>query len=73
MHAFADRSAPYPALAAVENFGGPRRAGLRVLVVDDDPSNLGFADDLLRSLGITPTLAEDGAEAVALAARALST
>jgi CheY-like chemotaxis protein len=38
-----------------------------VLVVDDDPSNLEFADRLLRSLGIVPTLAEDGAEAVALA------
>jgi CheY-like chemotaxis protein len=39
-----------------------------VLVVDDEPSNLGVASDLLRSLGVTPTLAENGAEAVALAA-----
>jgi CheY-like chemotaxis protein len=67
MHAFADRSAPTPALAAAENFGGPRRPALRVLVVDDDPSNLGFASALLRSLGISPTLAEDGVAAVALA------
>jgi CheY-like chemotaxis protein len=67
LHAIADRSPPRPALAAFETYGDPRRRRLCVLVVDDDPANLRFADDLLRSLGITPTLAEDGAEAVALA------
>jgi CheY-like chemotaxis protein len=68
VHAIADRSPPCPALAASETCGGPRRLGLGVLVVDDDPANLAFADDSLRSLGIAPTLAKNGAEAVALAA-----
>ena len=67
MHAIADQSPPHPALAAGEPVGNLRRLGLSVLVVDDDPSNLECADDLLRGLGITPTLAEDGAKAVALA------
>lgn len=67
MHAFADQSEQHPGLAEFERAGRPRRVGLCVLVVDDNPSHLAFADDLLRSLGITPTLAEDGAEAVALA------
>lgn len=67
--AFADGSPQYhPGPAAVcADLSGPRRTGPCVLVVDDNPSNLEFADALLRSLGITPTLAEDGAEAVALA------
>jgi CheY-like chemotaxis protein len=39
----------------------------RVLVVDDNPSNLGQACELLERWGITPALAADGAEAVALA------
>jgi CheY-like chemotaxis protein len=42
-------------------------AGLSVLVVDDDPSNLGVASDMLRNLGVTPALADNGAQAVALA------
>jgi CheY-like chemotaxis protein len=67
VRALADRSLPCPAHAAGETFGGPRGLGLSVLVVDDDPANLEFANDSLRTLGITPTLAEDGAEAVALA------
>ena len=67
MHAIADRSPACPALAAGQTVCDPRCAGLSVLVVDDDPANLECADDLLRGLGITPTLAEDGAKAVALA------
>jgi two-component system, sensor histidine kinase and response regulator len=67
VHASADPSARYAGLAEFEGAGRPRGVGLGVLVVDDNPSNLAFADDLLRSLGIVPTLAEDGAEAVALA------
>ncbi len=62
MQAFANPSAQYPGRAEFERAGD-----LSVLVVDDNPSNLAFADDLLRRLGITPTLAEDGVEAVALA------
>jgi two-component system, sensor histidine kinase and response regulator len=41
--------------------------GLRVLVADDNPSNLGHARDLLGFLGITPTVATNGADAVFLA------
>jgi CheY-like chemotaxis protein len=67
VHAFADQSARYPGLAEFDSAAGSRRVELGVLVVDDNPSNLAFAGDLLRILGITPTLAEDGAEAVALA------
>jgi CheY-like chemotaxis protein len=67
VHAIADRSPPGPALAAGQTVGGPRRPGLSVLVVDDNPANLECADDLLRGLGVTPTLAQDGVEAVALA------
>ena len=40
---------------------------LRVLVVDDDPVNLMVAAEMLSSLGIEPLLAENGAQAVALA------
>jgi len=43
------------------------RRGPRVLVVDDDPSNLGEACELLEPWGILPALAADGAQAVALA------
>jgi CheY-like chemotaxis protein len=45
----------------------PLPSGLRVLVADDNPSNLGYARELLGGWGITPTVAADGAEAVALA------
>jgi len=46
---------------------GERPAKLQVLVVDDDPLNLQTASDLLSACGITPLLAADGAQAVALA------
>ena len=38
-----------------------------ILVVDDNPANLGLACELLEGWGITPMLAADGAEAVTLA------
>jgi CheY-like chemotaxis protein len=55
-------------------FGVPFRAmpdqhhnsRLRVLVVDDNPENLRCASELLEQFGITPFLAEHGAEAVNL-------
>jgi two-component system, sensor histidine kinase and response regulator len=67
--AVADPSPPQMArpVDAHTELDGPQHPGPRVLVVDDNPDNLEFADDLLRRLGITPTLAEDGVEAVALA------
>jgi CheY-like chemotaxis protein len=40
---------------------------IRVLVVDDNPVNLMVASAMLESRGLVPWLAEDGAEAVALA------
>ena len=43
------------------------RRGPRVLVVDDNPSNLCEACELLEPWGIEPALAADGAQAVALA------
>ena len=46
---------------------GISRLGLRVLVVDDDRQSLAHASALLGDRGITPTLARDGAQAVALA------
>lgn len=42
-------------------------ASVRVLVVDDNPSNLEVMHALLASKGMVPMLAADGAEAVALA------
>lgn len=41
--------------------------GLRILVVDDDPSHLANAREMLARHGLTPIVAADGAEAVALA------
>lgn len=41
--------------------------GLRVLVVDDNPVNRMLASEMLALWGITPLLAADGTEAVALA------
>lgn len=41
--------------------------GLSVLVVDDNPSHLMMASELLERCGISAMLASDGAEAVALA------
>lgn len=46
---------------------GQPPGGLRVLVVDDNPSNLADACELFSHWGITPIVATDGAEAVALA------
>jgi CheY-like chemotaxis protein len=46
---------------------GQPPGGLHVLVVDDNPSNLADACELLSRWGITPILAADGAEAVAVA------
>ena len=43
-----------------------RNSSVRVLVVDDNPSNLGAASALLEQCGISALLAADGAEAVAL-------
>jgi len=54
-------------LTATDASDRPCAARPRVLVVDDNPSNLGDACELLGSWGITPTLATDGAEAVAVA------
>ena len=39
----------------------------RVLVVDDNPVNLMLVSEMLSCLGIKPVVAEDGAQAVALA------
>jgi CheY-like chemotaxis protein len=44
-----------------------RRGGPRILIADDTPSHLGEACELLACYGLTPTMATDGAEAVALA------
>jgi len=46
---------------------GQPPSGLHVLVVDDNPSNLAEACELLSRWGITPILATDGVEAVAVA------
>ena len=58
---------PRPAAPAQRESLPP--AGLRVLVADDNPANLGHACELLRCWGITPTVAADGSEAVSLACR----
>jgi PleD family two-component response regulator len=42
-------------------------SGLQVMVVDDNPANLSAACELLSGWGITPVLATDGTEAVAVA------
>lgn len=50
--------------------GRPRahpRSSVRVLVVDDDPANLRVIAAQIRSRGLVPVLAADGAAAVALA------
>jgi CheY-like chemotaxis protein len=46
---------------------GQAPSELHVLVVDDNPSNLADACELLSRWGITPIVATDGAEAVAVA------
>jgi CheY-like chemotaxis protein len=53
--------------ATGDAIGNPLARGLRVMVVDDDPSILGDMHKLLGVRGIAPTLAKDGNEAVALA------
>ena len=54
-------------LTAPVALDSPFPGGPRVLVADDNPSELGYASELLGCWGVTPTLAADGAEAVALA------
>jgi two-component system, sensor histidine kinase and response regulator len=46
---------------------GQPRSGLRVLVVDDNPLYLADACELLSCWGITPILATEGTDAVAVA------
>jgi CheY-like chemotaxis protein len=54
-------------LTAAAKLDNPFSDTRRVLVVDDDPLDVGCACELLGYWGITPTLAADGAKAVALA------
>ena len=54
-------------LAAPADIDSAFPGGPRVLVADDNPSELGYARELLGCWGITPTLAANGAEAVDLA------
>jgi CheY-like chemotaxis protein len=61
------RASPTAGPVSPVNPESPFPDGLRVLVADDNPSNLGHARELLGSLGITPMVAADGAEAVFLA------
>ena len=56
---WASLTLPAPAEASAD--------GSCVLVVDDNPLNLMLASEMLLSFGLTPMLAADGAEAVALA------
>ncbi len=44
---------------------------LRVLLVEDDPTNRRVANDMLMKLGYSPALAENGADALAIAAARL--
>lgn len=55
-------SAPNPADPGCTNIPGPQR----VLVVDDDAMNLRFAARLLRELGYSGALANDGQKALRL-------
>jgi two-component system, sensor histidine kinase and response regulator len=63
----ASPSPPSPGAPAA--FECPIPSSLRVLVVDDNPSYLREACELLCWWGIQPSIAEDGTEAVALACR----
>lgn len=55
-------------LASVERWDAtPSPAGLQVLVVDDNPVNLLVMSELLAGRDLMPLLAEDGAQAVAMA------
>lgn len=50
-----------------ESVGWPQTlAGIEVLVVDDNATNLRLLSDLLRNMGLKPTLAGAGKEALAL-------
>ena len=62
----AERRLPSPAEALLRQ----RHAGARVLLVDDNPVNLEVAAELVRAVGLTVTLADGGAQAVALATQA---
>jgi CheY-like chemotaxis protein len=61
-HAFVLSRCSHPTADPVSSAIAPR-----VLVVDDDPDSRLLASSLLARYGITPLLAADGAEAVALA------
>jgi CheY-like chemotaxis protein/HPt (histidine-containing phosphotransfer) domain-containing protein len=64
------RTCPAPAAASAESAPTPAlAAGLRVLLVDDDPTNRWLAERQLRDLGFAVDVAEDG-EAGLAAARA---
>jgi two-component system, sensor histidine kinase and response regulator len=63
------RAAPTSGPLSPVNRESPFPKGLRVLVADDNPCNLGQARELLGCWGITPMLAADGAEAVSLACK----
>lgn len=66
---FLDEAQPAPEWASL-TLPAPADAtadGSCVLVVDDNPVNLMLASEMLLSFGLTPMLAADGAEAVAMA------
>lgn len=67
---FSEPAAPGTGLPKVDapDATGTLPAGLRVLVVDDDPVSLVLTSEMLATFGIEPLLAADGAEAVAMAA-----
>ena len=64
-------AAPAPAPAAAEPHEALWLEGLRVLVVEDNPTNRMIATKLLEGLGATVETAEDGAQGVAAAQRSL--
>ena len=60
-------SLPVLSGARRESVGWPQTlAGIEVLVVDDNATNLRLLSDLLRNMGLKPTLAGAGKEALAL-------
>ncbi|CAI1771277.1 hybrid sensor histidine kinase/response regulator [Serratia marcescens] len=60
-------SLPVLSGARRESVGWPQTlAGIEVLVVDDNATNLRLLSDLLRNMGLKPTLAGSGKEALAL-------
>ena len=60
------RQAPLPAAAAVdaESMIRQRHQGRRILLVDDEPTNLAIAQFLLEASGLVVDSAEDGVQAV---------